>query len=94
VASGRRAGPALAATLYFAEGQKEGIKIPLAFDITQAKDAGLATVGGLEATDNGLIFIGQGSSQGFWGIPWSDIDACRAKAHPTAAASALPKPAQ
>jgi hypothetical protein len=65
------------ATLYyFAKGQKVGIKIPLAFDVSQIKGPGALIIGSLEATDHDLIFsANQNSQQGFWAIPWSEIDA-------------------
>jgi hypothetical protein len=85
---------------YFAHGQKDRLKIPLAFDpeiMKSSRPGRLETpslnYGGLQATDYGLVIYGSGDP-GFWVIPWSDIDAYRAKAHSTQSASALPKPAQ
>ena len=75
---------------YFARGQKKGMRIPLAFDVETLKSLrplwrqiptpGL-NFGGLQATDFGVVIYGVGDP-GFWVIPWSDIDAYRAKALP------------
>ncbi len=66
---------------YFTKGKKEGLKIPLHFDLTKLLDQKNYGRGfppdGLHATDYGLI-IGQ-MLNGFWVIPWSDIDAYRAR---------------
>ncbi len=82
------------ALYYLTRGQKDGVKIPLAFDLKLIKNPLLARVmppgAGFHATDYGLIF-GQ-SMRGFWVIPWSDIDAYRAKAHPAAAPALPPNP--
>ena len=74
---------------YFARGQKDGFKIPLAFDIQQMKDsrpgrleAPVLNYGSLQATGDGLVIYGLGDA-GFWVIPWSDIDAYRAQANPS-----------
>lgn len=81
------------ALYYFSKGQKDGIKIPLAFDFKQMKDSDAAKVPmvrasfeDLRATDSGLII--EQPLCGFWVIPWSDIDAYRSKAHrPASSAS-------
>lgn len=69
---------------YFAKGQKDGLKIPLVFDpqvVKQLEEASpYSMIPGfreLLATDCGLV-IGA-VDRGFWIIPWSDIDAYRAR---------------
>jgi hypothetical protein len=85
---------------YFARGQKDGVKIPLAFDQETLKNSRpgrqrIATPSlnfeGLQATDYGLIIYGVGAP-GFWVIPWSNIDAYRTgtiPAPPSSAAAAI-----
>jgi hypothetical protein len=84
-----------ASLYYFARGQKEGLRIPLAFDIDQLKgthsrrlQTPILNYGSLQSTDYGLVIYGI-SDAGFWVIPWSDIDAYRARSIP-APASATP----
>jgi hypothetical protein len=78
--------PDQASLFYFAHGQEEGVKIPLAFDVQTMKssrsgrlEAPILNFESLQATDFGLVIYGLGDA-GFWVIPWSDIDAYRAKA--------------
>jgi hypothetical protein len=76
-----------ASLYYFAKGKKDGLKIPLAFDIETMKRARPGWVrtptpvlnfGNLQASDYGLVIYGLGDP-GFWVIPWSDIDAYRSR---------------
>ncbi len=78
-----------ASLYYFAKGQKDGLKIPLAFDLETMKASRpgwkqsptpILNFGSLQATDYGLVIYGL-ADPGFWVIPWSDIDAYRAKAN-------------
>ena len=69
---------------YFADGQKTGLKIPLAFSVAGMTNPGLIRIQSaiysyqsVVATDYGLV-IGQ-VMHGFWVIPWKDIDAYRAR---------------
>jgi hypothetical protein len=72
---------------YFAHGQSGGIKIPLAFDVASIEKPGVAAhvrhlnldFQALTATSYGLVIAGT-LFHGFWVIPWTDIDAYRAKA--------------
>jgi len=90
-----------ASLYYFAKGRKDGVKIPLAFDIETIKSSHLGRLqppvlnyGSLQATDYGLVIYGLADS-GFWVIPWSDIDTYRANTHSTTAiVPASPKPAE
>jgi len=91
-----------ASLYYFAKGQKDGVKIPLAFDIATMKSSRPGWVQtptpvlnfwGLQATDYGLVIYGLGDP-GFWVIPWGDIDAYRAKGGPAAAPSTSPPAAE
>ncbi len=79
-----------ASLYYFVRGQKEGLRIPLAFDIDLLKSTRpgrlqtpILNYGSLQATTYGLVIYGLGDA-GFWVIPWTDIDSYRAKAHPLA----------
>jgi hypothetical protein len=80
---------------YFVHGQKDRVRIPLAFDpeIMNSSSRGRLETpslnyGGLQSTDYGLVIYGT-AAPGFWVIPWSDIDAYRARSIP-APASATP----
>jgi hypothetical protein len=71
---------------YFTKGRKDGLKIPLAYDVQQLNSNKINGFGepiiyfnSLQATDYGLVMGYFG--RGFWVIPWSDIDAYRAKAY-------------
>ncbi|HEY0257304.1 MAG TPA: hypothetical protein VGC39_07670 [Candidatus Methylacidiphilales bacterium] len=84
-----------ASLYYFAKGSKDGVRIPLAFDIATMKSshAGrlqtpILNYGSLQATDYGLVIYGLADA-GFWVIPWTDIDTYRARATPAAAAAAV-----
>lgn len=62
------------------------MKIPLTFNAGSAEDSGQARIAappridfqGLAATNHGLIFYNP-PAQGFWIIPWKDIDGYRTK---------------
>ena len=84
---------------YFAKGQKNALKIPLVFDYHQFKFQGsersyvpILGYEELQATDYGLVIAHGGT--GFWTIPWSDIDAYRAKYNPATAPAAATKAAE
>ncbi len=71
---------------YFADGQKTGLKIPLAFSVAGMTNPALIRIQSAiysyqsvvaTATDYGLV-IGQ-VMHGFWVIPWKDIDAYRVR---------------
>jgi hypothetical protein len=74
---------------YFAQGQKTGVKIPLEFTLApligpnSPRLASMQSVihdfQSLQATDYGLIIVQEFMVGGFCVIPWSDIDAYRAK---------------
>ena len=88
-------GPAQPYLYYFAKGQKDGVKIPLNFDLSKLTNPQLtktpnsrAGLGNFYSTDFGAV-IGE-ISAGFWLIPWSDIDAYRAKAGPGAKPATAP----
>lgn len=83
-----KAGPAVGEQpylIYFAEGRKEGLPIPLSFDYTEVSDPALVKARplatayeALAPTDAGVM-IPEPNLRGFWLLPWSDIDAWRAK---------------
>lgn len=69
---------------YFTKGRKDGLKIPLAYDVGQLNSNKLNGFGQtilqfkfLHSTDYGLVLGYFG--RGFWVVPWMDIDAYRAK---------------
>jgi hypothetical protein len=71
--------------VYFAKDRKVGVKIPLAFDYTQINDPRIAQYHppGLgfdlvQATSVGLLLTDY-LHRGVWVIPWTDIDAYRAR---------------
>jgi len=72
---------------YFAKGRKDGVRIPLAFDMEQMYPGkggrfaeSILMYNSLMATDYGLV-IGA-YARGFWVIPWSDIDAYLGRTYP------------
>jgi hypothetical protein len=84
-----------ASLYYFAKGRKDGIKIPLAYDVDTMKSSRPGWVqtptpvlnfASLQSTDYCVVIYGLGDP-GFWVIPWSDIDAYRAKLVPVPAST-------
>jgi hypothetical protein len=78
---------------YFSKGQKNGLKIPLTFDSQGIKNPMYARIRSaivgyqsVQATDYGLVI--EQIWHGFWVIPWSDIDAYRARVADEGAAPA------
>jgi hypothetical protein len=76
-----------ASLFYFAHGRKDGVKVPLAFDLTTMKTSRpgpprspVLNFESLQATDYGLVIYGNGDA-GFWTIPWTDLDAYLARSH-------------
>jgi len=79
--------------IYFAEGQEDGLRIPLSFDYTRVNDPALnkalslsISFESLQPVDDGVL-IPEFTHRGFWLLPWADIDAARAKLAVVAAAS-------
>jgi hypothetical protein len=71
--------------IYFAEGHKDGLSIPLSFDYAQVDDPALnklrplsISFDALHPADNGVL-IPEPTFRGFWLLPWEDVDAYRAK---------------
>ncbi len=84
---------------YFTKGRKDALRIPLAYDVSQLNSNKLNGFGQnlmqfnfLRSTDYGLV-IGY-FGRGFWVIPWTDIDAYRAKYDAAPATAASPKPTE
>jgi len=73
-----------ASLYYFASGQKSALKIPLEFGIPGMTNIGFIRMQtfipgyqSLQSTNDALII--NNGSEGFWVIPWKDIDAYRGK---------------
>jgi hypothetical protein len=87
---------------YFAQGEKNGVKIPLEFAFADSNGPNSQRLAGaqsvihdfqsLQATNYGLIVVQEFMIGGFCVVPWSDIDACRAHAS-LANSSAIVPPA-
>ncbi|MEI9997786.1 MAG: RNA polymerase sigma factor [Verrucomicrobiota bacterium] len=84
-----KAGPAAGEApylIYFAQGRKDGLPIPLSFDYAEVNAPALnksrpldTSFEALRPADNGIVIPGP-MFRGFWLLPWADIDAYRARA--------------